>query len=313
MESELASAQRALTVILNLSLAVLVGASAAMLWLRAGSSPWAIAMLARLRSALLGASGSAMAACVCILWVEAASMAEVPLPDALPAVRSVIGATHYGLAWLIGACALLVAGAVSAAPLRLQTGLAASAIRVLALGVLLYSRSMVSHAGAAGDFTWALAADWVHLVLVSLWAGAVFVAGLIALRCQPDSAPGSRSDCAAWVAALSRSATVALAGIFVTGAVSAWRVLEGPEDLIGNPYGTTLVVKVALVLCAAALGGFNRFVVMPSLLRSLTQPGQDAHDAGKRFARVLQMEALFLAAAILAAAFLTSTPPPMAS
>lgn len=313
MESELASAQRAFTVVLNLSLAVLVGASAAMFWLRTRASSWARTMLPRLRVALLAGAGAAMAASVGILWTEAASMAEVPLPDALPAVRSVIGATHYGLAWMIGAAALLVAGAVSAAPLPLQTGATASAIRILAIAVLLYSRSMVSHAGAAGDFTWAIVVDWMHLFLVSLWVGEVLVAAVITLGRAPGSAPGNRTDCAAYIAALSRSAMLALAGIFVTGALGAWRVLERPEDLVSNPYGLTLVIKLVLVLCAAALGGINRFVLMPSLLHSLTRPGQGARNAGGRFARVLQIEALVLAAAMLAAAFLTSTPPPMAS
>jgi len=313
VESDLASAQRALTVILNLSLALLVGASAAMLWLRARPSHWARSMLARLRAALLGATAAAMAAHVAILWVEAASMAEVPLSEALPAVQSVISATHFGIAWMIGAAALVLAGAVTAAPARLQTGTGASAVRVLAIGVLLYSRSMVSHAGAAGDFTWAVVVDWVHLVLVSIWVGEVIVAGLVTLRRPPGSAPGNRSDCAAYVKALSHSATIALAGIVATGAISAWRVLEHPENLFGNPYGSVLIVKVALVLCAAALGGFNRFVVMPSLLRSLQQPGEGGPGAGSRFARVLQVEALVLIAVLVAAAFLTSTSPPMAT
>ena len=313
MESELASFQRVLTVVLNLSLATLVGASTAMLWLHAKASPWARSMLPRLRTALLVGACAAMLAYAGILWLEAASMAEVPLSDALPALRLVIHGTHYGLAWMIGAAALLVAGAVSAAPLRLQTGAAASAIRILAIAVLLYSRSMVSHAGAAGDFTWTIVVDWLHLVLVSLWVGEVLVAAVITLRRPAGSAPGNRADCAAYVAALSRGATLALAGIFITGALGAWRVLERPEDLVSNPYGLTLIAKLVLVLCAAALGGINRFVLMPLLLRSLTRPGQGTPDAGGRFARVLQLEALVLAATLIAAAFLTSTAPPMAS
>lgn len=317
MEADLALAQRAVTVILNLSLTVLVGTSAAMLWLRTKASPWAAATLPRLRAALLGACGTAILAYFAILWVEAASMAEVPLPDALPAIRSVITGTHFGLAWMIGAAALLVTAAVSATPLRVQTRLPVAAVRIVAVGVLLYSRSMASHAGAVGDFTWAVAVDWVHLVLISMWVGEVIIAGLLTLRSPPGNTAESRSDCAAYVQALSHSATVALVGIFVTGGLSAWRVLERPADLVGNPYGTTLIIKVGLVLCAAALGGFNRFVVMPSLLSSLTQPSQaraDADaDAGKRFARVLQIEALVLLAVLIAAAFLTSTSPPMGS
>lgn len=313
MEADLVLAQRAVTVILNLSLTILVGTSAAMLWLRTRASPWAISALPRLRAALLGASGTAILAYLAILWVEAASMAEVPLPEAMPAVRSVLTGTHFGLAWMIGAVALLATAVVSAAPLRTQSRLPASVVRIVAIGVLLYSRSMVSHAGAAGDLTWAVAADWVHLVLISMWVGEVIVAGLVTLRSPPGNTLDNRSDCAAYVEALSHSATVALVGIFATGVLSAWRVLERPEDLIGNAYGTTLIIKVGLVLGAAALGGFNRFVVMPSLLRSLTQADRSGADAGKRFARVLQVEALVLIAVLVAAAFLTSTSPPMAA
>ncbi|MDK6076024.1 copper resistance D family protein [Massilia varians] len=313
METDLASAQRAVTALLNLCLAVLVGASAATLWLRSRSSPWANAMLPRLRTALLSGAGAAMLAYVAILWIEAASMAEVPLSEALPSVRAVITGTHFGLAWTIGAAALIVAGAASAAGARSRASAATSGLRVGAIGVLLYSRSMVSHAGAAGDFTWAVAVDWVHLVLISFWVGEVIVAGLITLRQLPDGASGSREDCATYVDALSSSATFALVGIFLTGAISTWRVLESPADLFGNPYGATLLVKVALVLTAAALGGFNRFFVMPSLLYSLRQQGQAARAASARFARVLQLEAILLVAVLIAAAFLTSTSPPMAT
>lgn len=310
MEADLVLAQRAVAVILNLSLTILVGTSAAMLWLRTRASPWATSALPRLRAALLGASGTAILAYLAILWVEAASMAEVPLPEALPAVRSVITGTHFGLAWMIGAVALLVTTAVSATSLRIQSRLPASVVRVVAIGVLLYSRSMVSHAGAAGDFTWAVAVDWVHVVLISMWVGEVIVAGLVMLRSPPGSTPESRSDCAAYVQALSHNATVALIGIFATGVLSAWRVLERPEDLVGNAYGSTLIIKVGLVVGAAALGGFNRFVVMPSLLHELKPAGHGGAKPGRRFARVLQVEALVLLAVLVAAAFLTSTPPP---
>jgi putative copper resistance protein D len=313
-------------------LAVIVGASAASHWLCAGISPWAARLLPRLRAALLGATGIAMTAYVAILWVEAASMAELPVTDALPAVRSVITATHYGMAWMIGAAALVVIGAVCAA--RDQTGKAASMVRIVAIGVLLYSRSMVSHAGAGGDFTLAVILDWVHLILISLWVGEVLVAGLITLPGARLTELQSRRECAHYIAALSHSASIALGGIFLTGTVAAWRSLGGFNSAFGNPYAATLLVKVGLVLCAAALGGLNRFVVMPGILSQIrnapargeagdertagnqSETGKDRtaeSAADRRFARILQLEAIFLLAAIVAAAFLSSTPPPTAS
>jgi putative copper resistance protein D len=134
----------------------------------------------------------------------------------------------------------------------------------------------------------------------------------VALRAQPLD-PQSRLECAAYVRALSRSATVALAGIAITGAIAAWRGLGTIDNAVGNPYAATLLVKLALVLCAAALGGLNRFIVMPALLLQLRHTGVAQQGAGRRFALVLRIEAAFLVAALVAAAFLSATSPPAAS
>lgn len=308
MEADLELARRFVTVALNLSVAMLVGASAAHLWLRSARSPWGIGLVPRLRKLMLATLAAAATAYVALLWLEAASMAEVPVGEAVPAVRSVITATHYGLAWMVGAAALLVL----AFTLRVRPGAAAPLVRVAALGVLLYSRSMVSHAGAAGDFTWAVLVDWVHLVLASLWVGEVIVAGLVTLRTRPEWESKNRGECARFVKSLSTSATVALAGIFATGVLGAWRGLGSFENAFGNSYGTTLLVKLGLVLCAAGLGGLNRFVVMPKLLEQLRNP-KPAAGPDARFAFILQVEACILVAVLVAAAVLSSTSPPTAS
>lgn len=313
MEPDLLSSQRAAVVVLNLTIAILVGANAANLWLRSASSAWAAAVLPRLRTSMRACVPVALAAYVAVLWLEAASMAEVPLATAWPAVVSVLTATHYGLAWLIGASALVVLGLTSLALPAHQAAGPANAVRILALGVFLYSRSMVSHAGAAGDFTWAVVADWVHLVLVSVWVGEVIVAGLLVLNREPAGESASRVDCARYTEQLSHSATIALTGIFITGAIGAWRGLGALENVAGNPYGTTLLVKIALVLSAAALGGVNRFVVMPGLLEGLRRPHTANLGASRRFAAVLEVEAVVLLAVLVAAAFLSSTSPPSAA
>jgi putative copper resistance protein D len=310
VESGLALALRVATVLLNLSVAVLVGAGAATFWLRSAGSPWAAGVRPRLRQAMRACLAVAATTYVVLLWLEAASMAEVPVAEAFPAVQSVITATHYGYAWMLGAAALLVAGFTTAAPGAMHG--TSSVLRLAALGLFLYSRSIVSHAGAAGDFTWAVAVDWVHLVLVSLWVGEVIVAGLITLRMEPAAGREDRTECARHVGALSTSATIALAGIVVTGVLGAWRGLGSPDQVLVSSYGTILLVKVGLVAGAAALGGWNRFVVMPALLAQLggaAPPGR----ATRRFAHVLQIEAAILLAAIVAAAILSSTPPPTAA
>lgn len=95
-----------------------------------------------------------------------------------------------------------------------------------------------------------MAADWIHLVLISLWIGEVFVAGLVTLREAAGSGQDGRLDRARYIEALSHSATIALVGIFVTGLISAWRGLGGVENVTGNPYATALLIKLALVATA---------------------------------------------------------------
>lgn len=303
MEAELSPAKLAAVVLLNLSVATMIGATLAGMWLHGRRSAWAVRTAHQLRRVTLAAFAPAAAAYLALLWLEAAFLAEVPLAQAGPAVHSLLTATHYGFAWKAGSLALAVAAALAIAN-------GALALRLLALAVFLYSRSMVSHAGAAADFGWAIAADWLHFVLAGVWVGAVIVAGFVAL---PRAAAGTAADApdrAHYVRALSMSATIALAGIVATGLANAWNGLGSLANASGNPYANALLAKLVLVLAAAALGGFNRFRVMPALLQPASA-GDDA--AARRFVLVLRIESVLLFAALVLAAILSSTPPPGAA
>jgi putative copper resistance protein D len=150
-------------------------------------------------------------------------------------------------------------------------------------------------------------ADCLHSMMACLWVGEV---GVAAFLIQPAGAREGHNDSAAYIASLSRSATFALGGIVATGLFSAWHNLGGPGALVGNPYGTTLLGKLALVAAAAMLGGFNRFVVMPPLLAALRDGDAAAH--ARRFTTILRIESAVLLAILIVAAILSSTAPPMA-
>lgn len=311
MEADLSTLRLAATALLNLAMALVLGASISIAWLGKEPSSWAATHARTLGQVSLAASLSALVATLVLLWLEAASMAEVPLAQAWPAVRSVLASTHFGMAWLIGAGALLVLVGAAACGKHMPSALRIP-VKLAAIAVFLLSRSMISHAGAMGDLTFAVAADWVHLVLIALWVGEVLVAGLITLRSAPGSAEPDRVSCARYVQGLSDSATVALVGIFLTGFIAAWRSLGSIDNTFGNPYATILWIKLAGVGGAALLGGFNRFVVMPGLLDGLRSPGQNGTAHARRFALILQVEAVLLIGVLVAAALLSSTSPPTA-
>lgn len=308
MAFDLPLAQYAATVALNLALAAAVGAGMSALWLAPRGSAWAIGQRGRLRLAGVAALAMAMLASVAVLWLEAAAMAEVPVADAAGAAWSMLTATHLGLAWTAGAAALVLSACALAMRPQGKHGQRWTGLNLLGLAAFLYTRSMVSHASANGDFGVPMMADWVHLVLISLWVGEVFIAGLLTLAAPPGERLDDRTDCMGYIDALSRSATWALAGIFATGLVSAWFNVGSPAALTGNPYGATLLVKLTLVVLAVLLGGFNRFCVMPSLATAL--PGNG--PALRRFTAVLRVEAVVLLGVLILAAILSSTAPPTA-
>ena len=308
MGTGLETAQHLVTALLNLAAAVLTGATVSRLWLGSDVSGWAEVRRRPVRNVAIAGAVIALVANAVWLWLESAAMAEVPVTEAGGATWSMLTSTHLGLASCIGFAGLVTAaaGAIS----HTGRGGGPVVLTLVGLAAFWYTRSMVSHAASDGDFSVRLLADWVHLGLISLWVGEVMLSGGVMLRTTGDMTATDRRVRAAYVAALSSSATFALAGIFVTGIYAAWRSLGSLGDLVGNPYGNTLVAKLLLVGVAALLGGFNRFVVMPPWLAHESKGDAAPQVLPVRFKRVLWIEALVLLAVVVLAAWLASTSPP---
>lgn len=312
MALDFSAAQHAATVTLNLALAIAVGASASGRWVTRGASPWAVLQGGRARLASLAASAIAMLASAGVLWLEAAAMAEVPVTAARAAAWSMLTETHLGTAWIIGIGALVFSMGAMALSAKVRQPGKLVALNLVGLAVFLYTRSMVSHASANGDFSVLMVLDWLHLILICLWVGEVFVSGFVTLSSPPGARLDDRSDCGRYVESLSTSATFALAGIFATGFFSAWHNLGTLGALTGNPYGTTLLLKLVLVALAVMLGGANRFFVMPGLTASLRSGDLAANLLARRFTMILRVEAGVLLGVLILAALLSSTSPPTA-
>lgn len=301
--------QRVASVLMYLAAALAAGASVAAVWIARGRSHWSAGRLPAIGRCALAGPGIALLASAAVLWLESAAMAEVPLAEAAGAVQSMLTETHYGAAWMVGAAALAVAFALNLfMPRRLVRY--TSAGTGLALAVFWYTRSMTSHAASEGDFSLPLIVDWLHLALISLWVGEVIVAGVATLAGDGPGSEGDRRDRAAYVASLSSSATLALAGIFATGLFGIWHNLGSVANLLGNPYGLALLAKLATVGLAVLLGGFNRFFVMPPWVSAESAGAPVGPALPRRFRLVLQAEAFVLVAALALAVVLAATSPP---
>ena len=302
----------AATVLVNLGLVGIVGAWASVLWLRHADSAWATRARRGSWTTLRAALAVTAGADGLLLWFQAAAMGGMALPAALRMLPSLLTTSYVGQAWAGGMAglALVLAGVAGKATEQRNARLAGVGLGV---SLFVYGRAAVSHAGNFGLTSPQLLVESLHLGAISVWLGGVGIAAFVVLSEKSALVADERADVSRWVRALSTAATGALMVIVATGLFNAWRGVESAANLVGSAYGETLLVKLAFVAIAVLLGGLNRFRGMPRLLTALQSPHGSPAPSQQRFVQILRIEALFLFAALVAAAVLSSSPLPPAT
>lgn len=293
----------------NIGFASMAGVLLSRRWLPPAHSPGQALLDARAVVMLRLASGITLAASLLAFWVHCALMSEVEVDDAWPAVRSMIAATGFGKAWLAAALALAVAFVHALVrPPRLRQ---AAPLFWLALCIVALARSHMGHAVDAGAFSLPVWANAVHLLSISIWTGIVFVAAALVAPSWTRAPLDAHEANAAFVRSLSDTATWALIVLAATGAYNGWRVIGTGTGLYASAYGQMLLLKLLLVLIAAALGGYNRWFGMPPLLGAWAERSAHASvQACARFVHALRIEAVVLTVALVIATLLASSPLP---
>jgi copper resistance protein D len=237
------------------------------------------------------------------LWLQAAVMSGSPLGEAAPAVSAVLTQSHFGLAWSVG-----FAGALLAALSCLSRG-RSSALFAAGLVLWVAGKAAASHAADAGDFSWREAVHAVHLFATALWAGSVIVAAVLlrGLKAVASSTPERR---AAFCSALSHLATSALVVVIVTGFYNVVQdTAHASAPLFSMPWGQLLAAKLACVVVATVLGGWNRLVVLPGLRTRAEQNEPGYFAVQRRFDGALAVEAVAMLLVLTLAAVLGHTAP----
>lgn len=305
---ELALSQVFATTLVNLSLAWIVGVLASRFWLATAAGRWREPVGKRLSFSMTAGLLACAVGIVLSAWAAAAVMADVPWLDAGPAFSEMLMSTHYGHAGLAAFGFLVLAIVIDRHLARTR-----SVIRYLgsiAVLVLLAAAARVSigHAFEHGPMSVAAWVELLHILFMSLWTGAVFIAGWIVLPAVAAAGLSDDDGRARYLASLSNWATMALAGILATGVYNSYRMLGSLRDLSESDYGHVLVFKLCFVLLAIALGGLNRFHGLPEARSSgdsvRTQQGLRIVIA------ILRVESIALLLVLAAAAVLTSSAPP---
>lgn len=161
------------------------------------------------------------------------------------------------------------------------------------------------HAASADNHQVAVSGLLLHVVPVTLWAG-----GLLALVV-------TREDRERAVRRFSVLATGCLVAVAGSGLISAQVRLPSAADLVGTRYGQIVVLKVGLLLAAAAAGArLRRAPPKAGLLLAGAAAGavrRRAPPNRHRFARVAAGEVLVFAAAVGAGVALSRTAAPAAA
>ena len=170
-------------------------------------------------------------------------------------------ATGTDYLWLLGGVTFAGVAAVDAARRSDRTSLVVAGV---AAAAAMLARAMGGHAAAAATPALQIGLQWLHFMAASVWMGGLALTFLL-LRARRRTEGVVPVD---EVRAYSSLAGYALAVVLVTGVLRATQEVGGVSklfDLFRGSYGTTLDVKVALVLVLIGLGAFNRYRSIPRM------------------------------------------------
>jgi copper transport protein len=177
---------------------------------------------------------------------------------------------------------------------------------LLAGGAALVLPALAGHAGQKAPRGLAIPLDVAHLGAASIWLGGLI--GLVVLWVSV----GPERRIAALAHVVPRFSAVAFCSVVVligTGIGSSFLELPTLATLWQTSYGKALLVKIVLLFAALLLAGVNLARTKPRLQAAGVRPSLGP-GAAVLLRRLVQGEIVLVAAALFAAAVLTSLAPP---
>ncbi len=283
-----------------------LGALACRLWVAPANARYLDTPLWR----LAGTGILALAASSVALFIgRTMEMSGESFKQSVALLPAMVTDTQFGHIWLARPVALLLLAALWWRGRSVAHTRASAAVMLILVSIMAFTRSATGHPADTGPFTLPEWVDWIHLLAAALWVGTLLAVVLTVLPAIFRTRPPSGSVLAL-VERLSRLAGFALLAVLSTGLVSAWHYLVDLHNLTATAYGRVLLIKLAFVAGAIALGALNRYVALPRLRRSTAATG-----SGSRIllllARSLRLEVIALLGALAGAAVLLHTMPPV--
>ena len=276
--------------------AIAFGSTVACLWLNTEDR----ALRTRLRTVTISSLVALIFAVGAQMLLQTATMiGSADLSSVRSQVSSVLTETHAGRALLSEFCWTFLPLILLLTRFGRQTR--AGVWSTLTLLVFLAGiRSAIGHAAGDGDFTLPEFLQFIHLVSTAIWSGGVIVAGLVVLPALVKDQLAERVT--SFTRLLSRTVTVALALIVLSGLYNAYRGLGGSiAPLTRTQWGEVLDLKLGLIVVALTLGALNRRM----LRGDNSLPSQEC----TRLATIVRVEAGVMLLILTLSAWLANSPP----
>lgn len=173
-----------------------------------------------------------------------------------------------------------------------------------AIGLVGYALVPISfwfdgHQASRGPWLVHALADLAHVIAAAVWGGGVIVLAALAWSRRRRAEP---TGIAGLVVRFSGVATVSLIAVTVAGLVMTWLIVDGFGDVTGTTWGRVLLVKLAAVAAATAIGAYHHLRLVPALDARPDDPALH-----RELRRTLTVEALlFVAVAVITAVLVAS-------
>ena len=171
-------------------------------------------------------------------------------------------------------------------------------------GLLLFSLSLGSHAGAAPGSAWAILGDFIHLLAAAAWVGGLTLLPVLIWQVRRKASAADLHHILPLVRRFSYLASFAVFVLIVTGLFSSLVELPTLSSLWETSYGLVLLAKLFLIVLALEVAFFNNQLVHRRI-HQLRQP-----VGWRRLNRQIGLEAIFSLGVMLSVAILVQTPAP---
>jgi putative copper resistance protein D len=176
-------------------------------------------------------------------------------------------------------------------------------------GALLGSLAWAGHGQETS--IWHLFADVLHLLVAGFWPTGLLPLALLLRKLRRTSEPAKKLPIAALVRRFSVLSLGSVTLLAATGFINSWFLVGSFSDLLEQPYGRWLLVKIILFCFAVAIGAVNLLRLKPRLKIKNAQM-QNVEATAVQLQFNVQAELFFGIAIVIVVAILGILPPAIA-